>query len=379
MRKNMKWVLAGMVILLFIGGMILYPHIKNVLQSEKSSSGPGGPPVPGQQRRALNINAMVIGIQTLADKTRSIADLIPDEEVNLSFETSGKITDIYFKEGVHVEKGELLAKINDRPLQAQLQKLEAQIPLAQDRVFRQRTLLERDAVSQEAFETVNTELDKLMADIALVKANIAQTELRAPFDGIIGLRYVSEGAFTNPATTITKLTKISPIKVDFPVPQQYAEDIVPGTDVIFRVDGILQDFKAKVYAVESKVDMSTRSLRARAIYPNENEFLKPGRFASIELTKKEIIDAIAIPSEALIQEMGRSITFVYKSGRSEPVEVLTGLRTAGQIQIVQGLNVGDTVIISGVMQLRTGLPVTIDNLYTVDNYAVANNYTITQP
>jgi membrane fusion protein (multidrug efflux system) len=379
MRKNLRWILAGGVILLFIGGMLIYPRIKTALQSEENSSGPGGGPPPGQQRRALNINAMVMSTQTLTDKRRSIADIIPDEEVNLSFEASGKITDIYFREGAHVEKGELLAKINDRPLQAQFMKLEAQIPLAQDRVFRQRTLLERDAVSQEAFETVNTELEKLMADIELVKANIAQTELRAPFDGIIGLRNVSEGAFANPSTTITRLTKISPIKIDFPVSEQHAEDIVNGTNITFRIDGSLRDYHAKVYAVESKVDMSTRSLRARATYPNANEFLKPGRFASIELTKKEITDALAIPSEALIQEMGRNIIFVYKSGTSEPVEVITGLRTATQIQIVQGLNIGDTVIISGVMQLRTGLPVTIDNLYTVDNYAAANNYSINQP
>ena len=362
--------MVGVVLLLFIGGMIIYPYVKNAIQSKDNSSGPGGPggpPGAGQQRRALNINAMVMKTQTMADKTRTVADLIPDEEVNLSFETSGKITDIYFQEGTHVSKGDLLAKINDRPLQAQLLKLEAQIPLAQDRVFRQRTLLEKDAVSQEAFETVSTELDKLMADIELVKANIAQTELRAPFDGIIGLRNVSEGAYTSPSTTISRLTKITPIKLDFPVPEKYSEDIVPGTRITFRIEGSLLDYHAQVYAIESKVDMSTRSLRARAIYPNANEAIKPGRYASIELTKQEIKDALAIPSEALIQEMGRNIIYVYKSGRSEPVEVFTGLRTDSQIQIVQGLNVGDTVIISGIMQLRTGLSVTIDNLYTSDN------------
>jgi membrane fusion protein (multidrug efflux system) len=380
MGKHKRWILAGIVILLFIIGIIIYPHIKNVLLSEENSSGSGGPPMSGQQRRALNINAIILGTQTLADKTRSIADLIPDEEVDLSFETSGKITDIFFREGTHVVKGELLAKINDKPLQAQLMKLEAQIPLAQDRVFRQRTLLERDAVSQEAFETVNTELDKLMADIELVKANIAQTELRAPFDGIVGLRNVSEGAFATPSTTITKLTKISPIKLDFPIPERYAEDIVSGTDVTFRVTGSLVDYPAKVYAVESKVDMNTRSLRARATYPNANEAIKPGRYASIELTKQEIKDALAIPSEALIQELGRNIVFVHKSGVAEPVEVFTGLRNERQIQIVQGLSVGDTVIISGVMQLRTGLPVTIDNLYTVDNlYSMENVYSVEQP
>ena len=372
MRKNVKWIIVGVVLLLFIGGMIIYPYVKNSLQSNENSPRPGGPQGAGQQRQVLNINALVMQTQVLADQLRSFADIIPDEEVDLSFETSGKITDIYFQEGTHVEKGELLAKINDRPLQAQLLKLEAQIPLAQERVFRQRTLLERDAVSLEAFETVSTEYDKLMADIELVKANIAQTELRAPFDGIVGLRYVSEGAFTTPSSTITKLTKISPIKIEFPVPERYSEDIVPGTDILFRMEGSLQDYHAKVYAVESKVDLNTRSLRARATYPNTNEAIKPGRYASIEITKKEIKDALAVPNEALIQEMGRNILFLYKSGRSEPIEVITGLRSASQIQIIQGLHVGDTVIISGIMQLRTGLSVTIDNLYTSDN--IYSNY-----
>ena len=361
----MKWIMAGVVLLLFISGMVIYPYVKNALQSKESSGpgGPGGPPAGGGQRgRALNINAIKMSYQALVDNTRSLADILPDEEVDLSFEMSGKITNIYFMEGAHVAKGELLAKINDRPLQAQLQKLQAQIPLAEARVERQGTLLERDAVSKEAFETVSTELEKLNADIELVKANIAQTELRAPFDGIIGLRNVSEGAFTSPSTTITKLTKIKPIKIDFPVPEQYSDDIVPGTNIIFRLTGSLEDYHAKVYAVESKVDVSTRGLRARATYPNTNESIKPGRYASVELTKKEIKDALAVPSESIIQEMGRSIVYVYKSGKAEPVEIIPGLRTSSHVQVVQGLNVGDTVIISGVMQLRSGLPVTIDDL-----------------
>ena len=364
MRKQVKWIMAGVVLLLFIGGMLIFPYVKNALQTkENSGSGESGEPRGGGMRgNALNINAIVMNYQALIDNTRSLADILPDEEVDLSFETSGKITNIYFKEGTHVEKGELLAKINDRPLQAQLLKLEAQIPLAEARVERQGTLLERDAVSKEAFETVDTELEKLLADIELVKANIAQTELRAPFEGIVGLRNVSEGAYTSPSTTITKLTKIKPIKIEFPIPEQYSEDIVPGTHIIFRLTGSLEDYHAQVYAVESKVDINTRGLRARATYPNTNEFIKPGRYASVELTKNEIKDALAVPSESIIQEMGRSIVYLYKSGKANPVEIIPGLRTSSHVQVVQGLNVGDTVIISGVMQLRTGLSVTIDNL-----------------
>ena len=149
MRKNLKWIMVGVVVLLFISGIIIYPYVKNALQSEEQSLGSGGPSGGGRQRQILNINAMVMQTQVLVDKMISFADIIADEEVDLSFETSGKITDIFFKEGMHVEKGELLAKINDRPLQAQLLKLEAQIPLAQDRVFRQRTLLLRDHIIQQ--------------------------------------------------------------------------------------------------------------------------------------------------------------------------------------------------------------------------------------
>lgn len=361
MTKRVKWGVIA-VIVLFIAGMVLYPHLKKYFQASAENNVPIVPS-QGMQKRALNVNAQVLKYQSLSDKAISTGNIIPDEEVDLSFETSGKLVNIYFAEGTHVKKGDLLAKINDRPLQAQLKGLETQIPLAKDRVYRQRTLLAKDAVSQEAFEQVETDYEKLMADIELVKANIAQTELRAPFDGIIGLRSVSEGAYASPSIVIAKLTKISPIKIDFSVPEQYAGDITPGTNIVFRMTGSLQDYHAKVYAVESKVDLNTRALKIRAIYPNKDESIMPGRYTDVELTKKEFKNALAIPSEALIPEMGRKLVYLFKSGKAEPVEVVTGLRTESQIQVLKGVSQGDTVIISGVMQLRTGLPVIIDNLY----------------
>lgn len=158
-------------------------------------------------KRVLNVNAKIIKPQLLTDQIQISGSLMPDEEVDLSFETSGKIVEINFDEGSAVKKGQLLAKVNDRQLQAQLQRLVAQLKLAEDRVFRQNALLERDAVSKEAYEQVKTELATLNADIDLVKANIAMTELRAPFDGVIGLRQVSVGSYASPTTIVAKLTK----------------------------------------------------------------------------------------------------------------------------------------------------------------------------
>lgn len=314
-------------------------------------------------KRILNVNAKIIKPQLLKDEIKISGSLLPDEEVDLSFETSGKIIEINFEEGSQVKKGQLLAKVNDRPLQAQLQRLVAQLKLAEDRVFRQNALLERDAVSKEAYEQVKTELATLNADIDLIEANIAQTELRAPFDGVIGLRQVSVGTYASPTTIVAKLTKISPLKVEFSVPERYANDVKIGARVNFGLEGKLETFHAKVYARESRMDQNTHTLTLRALYPNANGYVMPGRYADIRLSKNEIQDALAVPSEAIVPEMGKDKIFLYKSGKAQPVEIQTGIRTEAETQVLQGLQEGDTIIISGTLQLRTGLPVTLDNIY----------------
>ena len=313
-------------------------------------------------KKVLNVNAAIVRPQVLVDEIPIIGSLLPDEEVNLSFETSGKITDINFEEGTHVTKGQLLAKVNDRPLQAQLQRLVAQLKLAEDRVFRQDALLKRDAVSKEAYEQVKTELATLNADIELVRAQIEQTELRAPFDGIIGLRQVSVGTYASPSTIVAKLTKISPLKLEFSVPESYAKDVKVGTSLNFNLTGSLNKYEAQVYARESSLDPETRSLTIRALYPNPSGIM-PGRYASITLRKQEFENALAIPSEAIVPEMGKDKVFLYKNGKAEPVDIVTGIRTEALVQAVAGLSEGDTVIISGTQQLRTGMAVTIDNIH----------------
>jgi membrane fusion protein (multidrug efflux system) len=256
----------------------------------------------------------------------------------------------------------LLAKINDRPLQAQLQKLQAQKKLAEEKEFRQRSLLDRDAISRESYDQIVTELQTIQADINLVTARISETELRAPFDGIIGLRYLSEGSFANTSTKIARLVKNAPIKVEFSIPERYADRIRIGYPVSFTIDGSPVTYKADVYAVDPKVDFNTRTIILRALYPNRNEELKPGRFASITLLLEQITATKAIPSEALIPEMEGEIVFVYRKGRANRLRVTTGLRTASEIQIVEGLKFGDTLLTSGILQLRHNLPVELDSV-----------------
>ncbi|GHT74935.1 MexH family multidrug efflux RND transporter periplasmic adaptor subunit [Bacteroidia bacterium] len=364
MNKTIR-ILLIILIALFILGMALYPTVSKHFKKETAVPVElKNVPVPAQNRQKggpLNVAIKVIRPENLIDVVRTTGNLIPDEEVDLTFETSGKITTISFQEGTAVKKGDLLAKVNDKPLQAELKKLEAQIPLMEDRVFRQKSLLEKDAVSKEAYEQVTTELEKLHADIELAKARIAETELRAPFDGVIGLRQVSEGSYASPTTVIASLTKIIPLKVEFSVNEKNAHLVRQGTHITFIIPPDLTRYSAQVYAVESRIDLKMRTLKARATYPNTNGRLAPGRTASIEIKSYEIVNALTIPNEAIISEMGRDIAYLYSDGKAQQIEVAKGLRTESNIQVLQGLHAGDTLIITGVMQLRDGLPVKIDN------------------
>ena len=176
------------------------------------------------------------------------------------------------------------------------------------------------------------------------------------------MRQVSLGAYASPTTVIAKLTKITPLKVEFAVPERYARQIQKGTNLTFKIEGRLETFNSQVYATESRINEETHTLTVRALYPNRNGELLPGRYADIALKQQEIQDAIAIPSEAIVPEMGKNKVFLYRSGVAEPVDVEIGIRTEAEVQVLKGLSAGDTILTSGTLQLRTGMPVILDQI-----------------
>lgn len=354
MNKITKWSIVGVIVLGtgFLAYQHLMPHENKEMKEAPKEAG-------NRQSKALNVRAVVLSQQGLTDGIFVSGSLVPDEEVNLSFESSGKITDIFFKEGTHVEKGELLAKINDAPLQADLRKKQAQVKLMQDRLFRAKALLEKEAVSKEAFQEAEANLAALEAEIEGVEAQIEQTELRAPFSGIIGLRQVSVGAYATTTTEVATLTKTAPLKVEFNVPERYAGMLPEGTELTFTAEGDLTTRNAKVYASDSRVDPETRTFAIRAIYPNANGKLIPGRYVNVNLVTQRFENTLAVPSEAIVSEMGIDKVFVCKNGKAQPVEIAKGLRTDAMVQVLRGLVPGDTVITSGTMQLRSGQNVVV--------------------
>jgi membrane fusion protein (multidrug efflux system) len=360
MNKTTKYVLIAVI----VAGLAVWGYIS--FKPKKNSDIPAGPmpvaiggPVAalGRGGQTLLVRYVVMQPTELVDGINISGSLIPNEEVNLSFETSGKITDIFFEEGSKVKKGQVLAKINDAPLQAQLKKLEAQYQSTEDRLARQKALYEKEAVSKEAYQEAEANFNKLQADIEECKAKLDQTELKAPFDGIIGLRQVSVGAYASPNTNVATLTNTEKLKVEFAIPERYAGVLQNGADLTFTVEGIDEVFPAQVYATNSKVDQGTRTYLVRAIYDNKGGKLVPGRYVSVTLNTRTFHNTLAVPSEAIISEMGIDKVFLYKKGQAIPQEINKGLRTDAMVQVLSGLNVGDTVITSGTMQLRTGMRV----------------------
>ena len=355
-----------MVIILVLAGVILYPKYKTLFK-KGDNAGMEANPRQSRERQILYASGYVIVPTRMSELIYSTGSLLPDEEVDLAFETSGKIVGIFFDEGTRVKKGELLAKINDRPLQAQLLKLQAQKKLTEEKEFRQRQLLDRDAISRESYDQVATELQSIGADILLIEARIAETELRAPFDGTVGLRMISEGAYATTQTKIIRLVKNSPLKIEFAINERYSGEVSPGFSITFHLPDSDEEYSAKVYAIDPKVNMETRTIMVRALYANRNEELKPGRSVKVTAMLSQIDNAISIPTEALIAEMEGEKVFIYKNGRARQVPVITGLRTESSIQVREGLNFGDTLLTTAILQLRESLPVQLDTVVTNQN------------
>lgn len=315
----------------------------------------------GGSGRARQVPVDVIRLEPglLTDETFTTGSLQANERVELRNELAGRVMSISFDEGSLVKKGALLLKINDQELQAQLEKASSQKVLAEREEYRKARLLEIKAISQEEYDLAWQQLQSISSEISLLKAQIEKTEIRAPFDGRIGLRQVSPGGYLSANSPIAVIQQLDPVKIEFNIPEKYALSLVNGMKVKFSLENSQEVFEAEVYAVESSIDPSTRSMRARALCRNSNGKLIPGSFARVNIVLAQIPDAITIPSESLITEMEGNRVYLLKDGKASSVKVSTGLRTSSEIQITSGLSAGDSLIITGLMQISDGTPVSV--------------------
>lgn len=353
MKKNFKKIIVSVILILFVLFLVYNKISKSSLQDSSDTKG---------KKQDAIVSAFIVNPTTIEEKIFTTGTILANEEVNLASEVSGKVTKISFNEGAKVKRGDLLVKINDSELQALLLKTTYSKKLAEEKEFRQRKMLEREAISKEEYDVALSELNKLDAEIQQIKAQIEKTEIRAPFDGVVGLRSVSEGSYINSSTIVATLQNVNPLKIDFSVPEKYFNQVKAGNQITFTIQGLDKKFSGKVYAVEPKIDANTRTLKMRAVSKNDNLELFPGSFAQVELVLRRIENAFVIPTEALTSDIKGQKVFVISNGKSYERPVVVGIRQDRNIQILSGINSGDTVVTKGILNVKPGGAVKISEI-----------------
>jgi membrane fusion protein (multidrug efflux system) len=351
--SKFTWFILALVLL--IGGTIFYNKVLNPpVVAPKGAA--GGPP------KEMMVQAYLLAPQQLNNNIQASGTLLASEEISVQAEVSGKIVMLNLQEGSMVNKGTLLAKLFDADLQGQLKKLLLQKETAQKTEKRLAQLLTINGVGQQEYDNALTQLNNIVADIEILEAQISKTEIRAPFNGIVGLRHVSNGAYITPATVMASLQQIDPLKIDFTIPEKYSATVNKGDVIQFEADGFNEKFTGKVYAIEPKIEETTRTIRIRAQIQNSRAKLMPGTFVKVDLGLKKMDNALLIPSQCIIPEARNKKVIVVKNGVAQFQKVETGIRTENYIQIIDGLEIGDTIVATALMYIKPEMPIKVTKL-----------------
>jgi membrane fusion protein (multidrug efflux system) len=346
-----KFLIFVITTIALLAGTIIYNKVLHPQFGSVNKTAPNN--------RPLQVRGYVIVPQKLENFVRTSGTLVSSDNVDLHTQVSGVITKLNIKEGCHITKGTLIVKLFDDDLQAQLKKLQAQLETSRRTEGRLKQLLAINGVNQQDYDNALTQVKSNEADIENIKAQIEKTEIYAPFDGIIGLRNVSLGAYITPAITIASLQKIDPLRLDFTIPEKYAAVVNKGDPVEFKVDGFSSSFTAKVFAIEPHIDETTRTLKIRALVQNADSKLLPGAFADINLVLKSIDNALMVPTQCIIAEERNNKIVIAKNGVAQFNVVQTGIRNDSLVQITSGASAGDTVVTSSILYLKPHLSVIV--------------------
>lgn len=322
---------------------------------------PGGPAAaqaPGD--RAVPVEAKKVEVRPVVDEVNAVGSLRANKSIIVRPEIAGIIASIDVKETERVEKGALLFSLDDIIYQAELEKAEAALRLSKSNYDRAVELFDRGAGTAQTRDETLSKVQSDRAAVNLAKARLSKTKLYAPFAGIVGLKQVDVGAYVNVGQDLISLDDIDPLELDFSLPERYLRFIRDGQAVSLSVDALPgESFEGKISAIGTRVDPGGRSLTIRALIPNPDGKLKPGLFARVSVVAGTRQKAIVIPEQAIIPR-GRDF-FVYKvaEGKAALTKVEIGLRRYGSVEIVAGLNPGDTVVVAGQQKLNDGTPVRV--------------------
>jgi len=314
-------------------------------KEEAKSTGP-------KSNGPLTVDATIIKTSSLSENIQVGGTILPYEITEIRPELSGRVIRINFKEGANVSEGIILVKLFDEDLQAQLKKLQVQLKIAEKTEERQRELLKISGISQQDYDLSLLQVNNLKADIELTMVNIGKTEIRAPYHGRMGLRNISLGAYITPSNSISTISQVNKKKISFSIPEKYSAEVKPGMIVSFTIDGNNSLYKATVLATETIVEAETRNLKIIATINDADNTLIPGSFASVDLLLGKNESAIMVPSQSIIPGARSKQVILYKNGNPVFATIETGIRNVDEVQIKKGVDIGDTLVTTGLLFIR---------------------------
>jgi membrane fusion protein (multidrug efflux system) len=350
-----KIAIAVVIVAALAGGVYAFAGHKGPQDISPAAGEEGGGQPPGMPVEAAEVS------QGAMERTiEAVGTLQSNESVVIRPEITGRIAEISFDEGQKVEKGTVLVRLDDSTYRAQLAEAQANLALSRTNFTRAEDLFKKKTGSERSLDEARANRDSDAAAVALAQATLDKTALKAPFDGHLGLRQVSVGDYVTPGQDIVNVEDISTLKVDFRVPEVFLTEIQTGQEIEIAVDAIKgKTIRGTVYAIDPRIDAAGRSLVVRAKIDNTDELLRPGLFARVNLVVDSNEGALQIPEQALMPQGEKQFVYRVSDGKAEMVEVKTGLRRQGMVEIVSGLSAGDQVITAGQMKIGPGAPVTV--------------------
>lgn len=329
----------------------------------RDSAQKGSKEMTGKPRGSsgLPVQGFVLVPEVIKPSLTIAGTLLPMEETEIHPEVSGRVVMLSIKEGNYVSRGTVLAKLFDGDLRAQLDKLKVQLQVAEKTEQRHSDLLKIGGISQQDYDLSLLNVSGLKADIAVLETAIEKTVIRAPFNGRLGFKNISIGAYITPQTILTTIRQNELLKLEFSVPEKYSKKVVIGNKVRFTTEANEGSIEGTIMSTESGINETTRNLDVHAVVRNPSEKLKAGGFANVIFQLGEEDRAVMVPSQAIIPGARDKQVIVYKGGKAVFRVVETGVRDREKIEITKGLSLGDTVITTGLLSIKEGNPITISS------------------
>jgi membrane fusion protein (multidrug efflux system) len=328
-------------------------------QHRPAAAAVGGPSGAGGSRAnvAPQVTLAPVRNERISQKLEALGNARANESVDVSSKSSNVVMAIRFRDGERVQRGQVLVQLDDAQTRADVAAAQATLTESESQFNRSRELMQTQALSKSSYDQLEATLKANRARLQSAQARLEDTVIRAPFSGRVGLRRVSVGTLISPGDVITTLDDTSVIKLDFSVPENFLSSLREGLTVRATAPAYPgRAFAGKVASIDSRVDMSTRSVIVRALLANEDGALKPGMFLNVSLANDER-DALVIPEEALTPEAEKQYVYVVADGRASRREVRIGGRRPGSVEVLAGVEPGELVIVEGTQKVRDGAAV----------------------